>query len=167
MPATTDISDTTMSHEQQKTSTSHEQQKTDPDPKYEKKSDSKQKTSSAKKSSGSTVVKPKPAQAVLTEKEMGRMIDLGLGRGIDATNEKPWVNKSSFQVRRVSFDNVIGTEEGGALQSYEREISRYEYISFSIPVHHQCMQEMNFATCDCGLVCKVETGNETHVYKVA
>ena len=51
------------------------------------------------------------------------MIDVGLGRGVDATNPKPWQNKSSFQVRKVNFDSVIGTEEGGSLQSYEREVT--------------------------------------------
>ena len=65
----------------------------------------------------------KKALPVLTKAEMGRVIDLGLGRGVDATDVKPWANKSSFQVRPVYFENVVGTEEGGALQSYEREIS--------------------------------------------
>ena len=67
--------------------------------------------------------KPKKAEAVLTKDEIQRVIDLGLGRGMDATNPKPWLNKSSFQVRRVAIENVIGTEEGGALQSYKREVT--------------------------------------------
>ena len=65
---------------------------------------------------------PKKAAAVLTAAEIDRMIDLGLGRGLDSTNAKPWANKSAFQVRRVTAESVIGTEEGGALQSYEREV---------------------------------------------
>ena len=81
----------------------------------------KTKTTTTKKTTKPASVKAAP---VLTEKEMGRMIDMGLGRGVDATDPSPWVSKSSFQVRRVTFDSVIGTEEGGALQSYEREISR-------------------------------------------
>ena len=32
-------------------------------------------------------------------------------------------HKSSFQVRRITYENILGTEEGGAVQSYEREIS--------------------------------------------
>lgn len=64
---------------------------------------------------------PQAAQAVITRDEIDRMIDLGLGRGVDATNPTPWLNKTAFQVRNVYFENVIGTEEGGALQSYERE----------------------------------------------
>lgn len=51
------------------------------------------------------------------------MIDLGLGRGIDSANPKPWMNKSAFQVRRVTAEGVLGTEEGGSLQSYEREVT--------------------------------------------
>ena len=66
---------------------------------------------------------PKKADAVLAPDEIGRMIDLGLGRGIDATNPSPWENKSSFQVRNCTSINTIGTEEGGSLQSYEREVS--------------------------------------------
>ena len=60
---------------------------------------------------------------MISEDEVGRIIDLGLGRGVDATNSSLWQNKSTFQVRRVTIDNIIGTEEGGSLQSYEREVS--------------------------------------------
>ena len=63
------------------------------------------------------------AAAALTAAEIDRMIDLGLGRGIDATDSKPWINKSAFQVRRVTAEGVLGTEEGGSLQSYEREVT--------------------------------------------
>ncbi len=78
---------------------------------------------------------------VLTKKEMGRMIEMGLGRGVDATDASPWVSKSSFQVRRVTFDSVIGTEEGGALQSYEREISRYVLLMYRSRLYkrHVCV----------------------------
>ena len=65
----------------------------------------------------------KKAPAVLTSAEIDRMIDLGLGRGIDSTNPKPWHNKSAFQVRRVTAESVLGTEEGGSLQSFEREVT--------------------------------------------
>ena len=71
-------------------------------------------------SSSSISVKAQPA---LTSVEIARMIDLGLGRGVDSTDPKPWYNKSAFQVRRVTAESVIGTEEGGSLQSYEREIT--------------------------------------------
>ena len=66
---------------------------------------------------------PKKAAAVLTNAEIDRMIDLGLGRGLDSSNPKPWLNKSAFQVRRVTAEGVIGTEEGGSLQSYEQEVT--------------------------------------------
>ena len=65
----------------------------------------------------------KKAEPALTSAEVERMIDLGLGRGLDSTDPKPWYNKSAFQVRRVTAESVIGTEEGGSLQSYEREVT--------------------------------------------
>ena len=60
------------------------------------------------------------------ELEDDRLIDLGLGRGIDAANPHPWLNKSSFQViERHLFKrkNIIGTDEGGSVISYEEEVS--------------------------------------------
>lgn len=72
---------------------------------------------------GGATASPVPAQAVLTAKEVGRMIDLGLGRGVDATNPRPWLNKTSFQVRRVAIEGLIGTEEGGSMMSYEASVS--------------------------------------------
>ena len=60
---------------------------------------------------------------VVCEEDIGRYIDLGLGRGLDGTDKTPWLNKTSFQARRVLPDNILGTEEGGAVQSYEREIA--------------------------------------------
>ena len=63
------------------------------------------------------------ARDCVREKDIQRIIDLGLGRGVDATDRTPWKNKTSFQVRPVTIDNVIGTEEGGGEQSYEREIT--------------------------------------------
>ena len=74
-------------------------------------------TSSSSSSAG------KKAEPVLTSAEVDRMIDLGLGRGLDSTDPKPWQNKSAFQVRRVTAESVIGTEEGGSLQSYERGVT--------------------------------------------
>ena len=71
-------------------------------------------------------VPPRPVLKVApvhTPEEIYRFIDLGLGRGLDGTDPTPWLNKSSFQVRNVTFENILGTEEGGALRSYEREIS--------------------------------------------
>ena len=62
------------------------------------------------------------ASAVVSPGEIGRIVDLGLGRGVDITKTSPWLDKSSFQVRPVDLDNIIGTEEGGSLQNYEREI---------------------------------------------
>ena len=63
------------------------------------------------------------ARDCVSEQDIQRIIDLGLGRGIDATNPTPWKNKTSFQVRPVTFINIIGTEEGGCVHSYDREVT--------------------------------------------
>ena len=60
----------------------------------------------------------------IDEGEIQRFIDLGLGRGIDASNPTPWQNKTSILVRPVTFEGIVGTEESGSVQSYEREITR-------------------------------------------
>lgn len=60
---------------------------------------------------------------VYSDKEIYRYIDLGLGRGVDATDPTPWLNKTSFQVRQVTINNIIGTDEGGTLQKFEKEVS--------------------------------------------
>ena len=62
------------------------------------------------------------AGAVISPNEIGRFVDHGLGRGVDITKQTPWLCKSSFQVRPVLLENIIGTEEGGSLQNYECEI---------------------------------------------
>ena len=46
----------------------------------------------------------------------------GLGRGIDITKPTPWLEKTSFQVRKVKFDNIIETDDGGLLKEYSDEI---------------------------------------------
>ena len=58
-------------------------------------------------------------------KDGGRMEDLGLGRGVDATKPHPWQSKSSIQVRTVNEDckNIIGTEESGQREYYEEEVN--------------------------------------------
>ena len=69
--------------------------------------------------------KPAPAKSApsaLKKSEILRLIDFGLGRGVDATNATPWANKSAFQVRPVTMKNILATEEGGTLHSYEREV---------------------------------------------
>ena len=65
---------------------------------------------------------------VICQEEIYRYIDLGLGRGLDGTDQTPWLNKTSFQARRVKFDNILGTEEGGSVQSYEREIASVQTL---------------------------------------
>ena len=48
---------------------------------------------------------------------------LGLGRGLNVAKLSPWLNKSSFQVRDFTKDDIMETLEGGSLQHYDREIT--------------------------------------------
>ena len=61
-----------------------------------------------------------------------RFSDLGLGRGVDASNNKPWLQKSSFQVRNVTFDSIVGTEEGGAVEAYESVVMSVQTLQLSL-----------------------------------
>ena len=63
----------------------------------------------------------------IDEGEVQRFIDLGLGRGVDVTDPTPWQNKTSILVRPVTFENIMGTEESGSIQSYEREVTRISH----------------------------------------
>ena len=67
-------------------------------------------------------VSPKP---VIGSKEIQRFHDLGLGRGVNVTDPQMWKNKSQFLIRKVKEDlsNVIGTEESGMMEKYEKEVS--------------------------------------------
>ena len=72
------------------------------------------------------------------EGERGRFVDLGLGRGVDASDPNPWLNKTSFQVRNVLRENIIGTDEGSALHTYQKEVisafTLQAQLKASIPV---------------------------------
>ena len=71
---------------------------------------------------GTLLRKQKPKQIDAAKQELiDNAVSFGLGRGIDATNKTPWINKSSFQVRRV-HNSVIETNEGGILMNYEHEV---------------------------------------------
>ena len=61
-----------------------------------------------------------------------RFTDLGLGRGIDATRNQPWIEKPSFQVRPLRFAHLIGTEEGGSVEAYESDISSVQTLQLSM-----------------------------------
>ena len=69
---------------------------------------------------------------VVSEDEIYRYVDLGLGCGLDGTSRKPWLNKTSFQARHVTFDNIIGRDEGGAMQSYDKEIASSQALQCEI-----------------------------------
>ena len=58
--------------------------------------------------------------------------DLGLGRGVDATNSKPWINRSAFQVRFAAPNNVVGTEEGNLYRSFLNEVDSSLHLQTSL-----------------------------------
>lgn len=59
---------------------------------------------------------------------------LGLGRGVDATNRSPWLNKTSFQVLKVTDENVMETEGGGIMQSYDNTVTSVREIRSKLGV---------------------------------
>ena len=59
-------------------------------------------------------------------------MDLGLGRGVDATNPKPWLNKSAFQVREATKENVIGTDEGNLYHGFVTEVESTQHLQASL-----------------------------------
>ena len=79
-----------------------------------------------------TLASPFKVLPVISQEEIYRYFDLGLGRGLDGTDPTPWLNKTSFQARNITYDNILGTEEGGAVQSYEREIASVQTLQSKI-----------------------------------
>ena len=65
--------------------------------------------------------------------------DLGLGRGVDATNPTPWLNKKALQIREVISGDIIGTEEGNLYQGFVNEVESTQHfqtnLSASVPVN--------------------------------
>ena len=53
-----------------------------------------------------------------------RLEEFGLGRGVDATDPTPFMNKKPFQVLPVDSENSIFTDLGGALEIIFHKIER-------------------------------------------
>ena len=70
-----------------------------------------------------------PSKKELTPEEKYTL--WGLGRGVDITKPTPWLNKTSFQVRKVSGADLIETDEGGLVKQYT------EVVSSSTTIHSQ------------------------------
>ena len=49
-----------------------------------------------------------PIRRVMKIEEIDSFQDLGLGRGVDATNPTPWLNKRPLQIREVTYSDIIG-----------------------------------------------------------
>ena len=55
----------------------------------------------------------------------------GLGRGVDITKPTPWLEKTSFQVRKVRSADLFETDEGRLLKAYS------DVVSNSTTIHSQ------------------------------
>ena len=64
--------------------------------------------------------------------DVGYFVDLGLGRGVNATDEKPWLNRRTFQVRHVTKSNIIGTEEGDLLKGFVNEVESTQDLQINL-----------------------------------
>ena len=58
----------------------------------------------------------------------------GLGLGIDITKPRPWLQKSSFQVRSVRANDpkIIETDQGGLLQAYKEKVHSTATLHFEV-----------------------------------
>ena len=78
-------------------------------------------------------------ERVIEKEEALAFQDRGLGRGVDATNPTPWLNKREMQVRKVDFSDIIGTEEGNLYQGFVNEVESTQHfqtsLSASVPVN--------------------------------
>ena len=79
-----------------------------------------------------------PIRRVMKPGEEVSFQDLGLGRGVDATNPTPWLNKRPLQIREVYYDDIIGTEEGNLYQGFMNEVESTQHfqtnLSASVPL---------------------------------
>eukprot|EP00731_Ephydatia_muelleri_P023581 Em0015g1164a len=68
--------------------------------------------------------------------QLKRFEEFGLGRGVDATDPTPFVNKKPFQVRPICENAIICTDEGGALRSIIQKIesSQLTQINASLTI---------------------------------
>ena len=75
-----------------------------------------------------------PSQSVAERGQVAaqRFADLGLGRGVEAMRSKPWVEKTSFQVRSLRLDKLIGTEQGGSVEAYEDVVSSVQSLQVEL-----------------------------------
>ena len=72
------------------------------------------------------------SKAAQQEEVTQRFQDFGLGRGVDASRAKPWLIKTSFQVRPLGFGKLIGTEQGGTVEAYEDVVKSVRELQFEL-----------------------------------
>ena len=69
---------------------------------------------------------------VIKQEEVLEFQDRGLGRGVDATNPTSWLNKRTIQVRKVFYEDIIGTEEGNLFQGFINEVESTRHFQTSL-----------------------------------
>ena len=75
---------------------------------------------------------PKQTKEARQDEVTQRFTDFGLGRGVDATRAKPWLNKTSFQVRPLRFGKLMGTEQGGSVEAYEDVVNSVQTLQLEL-----------------------------------
>ena len=51
---------------------------------------------------------------------------------MDATEQKPWLNRSTFQVRQVTESNILGTEEGDLIRGFVNEVESTQLLQANL-----------------------------------
>ena len=66
------------------------------------------------------------SKEVVHDYEIKYYHELGLGRGVNVTDPDMWKSKTPYLVREACEQNIIGTQECGILERYNKEVSTFE-----------------------------------------
>ena len=85
------------------------------------------------------------SKTVVHESEIKHYHELGLGRGVNVTDPDMWKSKTPYLVRVAcgGLENIIGTQECGILERYNKEVSSFEmhqqklWLSLDNPLANQ------------------------------
>ena len=75
---------------------------------------------------------PQTRIAWAQEVEPDHLQHLGLGRGVDCTDEKMWLNQPIYNVRNVGKCNVETTDEGQRLNEYSEIVTSVSDLQLHI-----------------------------------
>jgi hypothetical protein len=80
-----------------------------------------------------------PAPEHVKMKVVNLFKNLGLGRGIDVTCSRPFLEKKQIQIKEVEYDNLLGTDEGASLHQFA------EFVQSSMELGGQYSLSLDFA----------------------